>query len=89
MEEIEKREELDKPDGTPNEEYGNIGLFLGSIASTFRNSLGDFDFEAANYLTSSENYLYWFIWLLCVLFTSIIFLNFIIAETSSSYERIK
>jgi len=52
-------------------------------------SLGDFDFNASNYLSEKENYLYWFIWLLTVIFTSIIFLNFVIAETSSSYERVK
>ena len=71
------------------EEYENIGLFLGYIFSTLRSSLGDFDFDAANYLSSEENYLYWFIWLASIVLTCIIFLNFIIAETSASYESIK
>jgi len=62
---------------------------LGSIISTFRGSLGDFDFEASTYLSSSENYLFWFIWFISVIFTCIIFLNFIIAETASSYESVK
>jgi len=85
---INNRTDLNKP-SIPNTEFDNVGLFLGAILSTFRNSLGDFDFDASKYLTSKENYLYWFIWLLCVVFTSIIFLNFVIAETSSSYERVK
>ena len=66
-----------------------MGLFLGYIFSTLRSSLGDFDFEASNYLEPQENYLYWFIWLLMIILTCIIFLNFIIAETSASYESIK
>ena len=52
-------------------------------------SLGDFDFEASMYLTAGENYLYWLYWFSVVLFTCIIFLNFIIAETSSSYQKVK
>ena len=89
LEEIEQRDELDQPENTPMEEYQNVGLFLGYIFSTLRSSLGDFDFEASNYLEPSENYLYWFIWLLSILLSCIIFLNFIIAETSASYESIK
>jgi len=87
--EIDKRNEIDQPENIPNEEYDNIGLFMGSIFSTFRASLGDFDFEASTYLSSSENYLFWFIWFISVIFTCIIFLNFIIAETASSYESVK
>ena len=86
---IDTLDDLDKPENIPNSEYNNVGLFLGTIFQTFRNSLGDFDFNASTYLTNKENYLYWFIWLLSVIVTSIIFLNFIIAETSASYESIK
>jgi hypothetical protein len=73
----------------PNSEYKMIGLFFGYIIQTLRQSLGDFDFEASTYLTQQENVLYWIIWTLTVLLTCIIFLNFIIAETSSSYESVK
>jgi hypothetical protein len=69
----------------PNAEYQKIGLLVGYIFSTLRISIGDFDFEAANYLTKYENCLYWFIWLIVVIVTCIIFLNFIIAEASASY----
>jgi multisubunit Na+/H+ antiporter MnhE subunit len=51
--------------------------------------LGDFDFDAANFLTPAENHLYWAIWLMIVLLTCIVFLNFIIAEASASYEVVK
>lgn len=52
IEEINERDEIDQPENIPNEEYENIGLFLGYIISTLRSSLGDFDFEASMYLTS-------------------------------------
>jgi hypothetical protein len=73
----------------PNEEYDHIGLFFGYIITTLRQSLGDFDFEASMSLTAQENIVYWLIWILTVLLTCIIFLNFIIAEASASYESVK
>ena len=51
-------------------------------------SLGDFDFEASMQLTPWENYMFWFYWFLTVLVSCIIFLNFLIAEVSSSYEKV-
>lgn len=73
----------------PNSEYQKIGLFFGYIFSTLRVSIGDFDFDGANYLKPKENMLYWIIWLVVVIVTCIIFLNFIIAEASASYEKVK
>ena len=64
-------------------------MFLGYIISTLRTSLGDFDFEASNYLDKGENYIYFLIWFLVILMTCIIFLNFIIAEASESYASVK
>ena len=52
-------------------------------------ALGDFDFGASFYLPNDENILYWLIWLLVVIITCIIFLNFIIAEASASYQKVK
>ena len=51
-------------------------------------SMGDYDFEAATALSEAENIIYWVIWLLIVVITCIIFLNFIIAEASASYEKV-
>lgn len=51
--------------------------------------MGDFDFGASMFLTPEENMLYWLIWLMVVTMTCIIFLNFIIAEASASYEKVK
>ena len=57
--------------------------------NVLRVSLGDFDFAAIDFLTDSESTLFWIIWFLIVLFSNIIFLNFIIAEASASYETVK
>ena len=50
--------------------------------------MGDFGFDAAILLDPAENIIYWFVWLLIVVITCIIFLNFIIAEASASYEKV-
>jgi len=52
-------------------------------------SLGDFDFDASKEMKSHINIIFWIIWLLIVVITNIIFLNFIIAEASASYETVK
>ena len=72
----------------PGSEYANVGLFVGNLLSTLRMSMGDFGFDAAILLDPAENIIYWFVWLLIVVITCIIFLNFIIAEASASYEKV-
>jgi len=72
----------------PMLEYHNIGLLFGYFITTFRMSLGDFDFMGSIYLTKEENYIYWALWFLVVLMTCIVFLNFIIAEASNSYSNV-
>ena len=51
--------------------------------------MGDFDFDGANDLEEIENWIYWFVWFVIVIITCIIFLNFIIAEASASYQTVK
>jgi hypothetical protein len=53
-------------DDIPNEEYQYIGIFMGQVAWTLRNSLGDFDFSADYYLYNNENWLAWLIWFMIV-----------------------
>lgn len=69
-------------------EYKTIGLFAGNIMQTLRISMGDYDFEGADYLTPGENRIYWICWFLIVVVTCIVFLNFIIAEASTSYQNV-
>jgi len=73
----------------PGEDYSQIGFFWGTLIGTLRIAMGDFDFDPSLYLSPQENILYWFIWLCVVIMTCIIFLNFIIAEASNSYQNVK
>ena len=51
--------------------------------------MGEFDsIASADYLSTHENYMFWFTWLLTTVLTCIIFLNFIVAEASASYIEV-
>ena len=75
--------------GYPGIEYEKIGLFWGNIASTLKMSTGDFGIiTAALYLDAEENIIFWICWVVIVVVTCIVFLNFIIAEAGHSYEAV-
>ena len=75
------------------DEYKHIGPYFGNMMSTLRLSLGDFDFSVltneSNPLNVRQHILFWIIWVFIVFFSSLIFLNFIIAEVSNSYAKCK
>jgi hypothetical protein len=48
---IESGEE-DSPANFPFEEYDTVGTFVGTIITTLRTSMGDFDFDPSCYLTA-------------------------------------
>ena len=83
------RDDYGLKDSFPGDEYKTVGLFWGNVLSTIRMSMGDFDFASATLLDKNESILYWFIFVLIVLVTCIVFLNFIIAEASASYENVQ
>ena len=72
-------------------EYRKLGPFSGNVMTTFRLSLGDFDFSIIgdDDLSAAQHWLFWIIWALMVLMACLIFLNFIIAEVSASYATVK
>jgi len=71
-------------------EYSKLTWYIGNWLAVFRLSLGDFDFTLLESSKLTKTHiLFWAIWLLMVLFTSLIFLNFIIAEVSNSYSRVR
>jgi hypothetical protein len=79
----------------PSPEYEKVGPLFGNLFTTLRLSLGDFDFTvmeeadvAKGALSANQHILFWFVWLITVVFSALIFLNFIIAEVSNSYRRI-
>jgi len=71
-------------------EYQKIGYWFGNFFTTLRLSLGDFDFGMIeDKPLTKQHILFWITWLIMVVFSSLIFLNFIIAEVSSSYGNVK
>ena len=73
----------------PGIEYKHLPRWLRQWVAVLRISLGDFDFSESTDLNPFENYMFWFTWLILVTITCIIFLNFIIAEVSASYDTVK
>jgi len=73
-----------------SDEYKKIGPFMGNIMCALRLSLGDFDFSvlSGHNLSTAQHWMFWIIWTIMVIFSSLIFLNFIIAEVSNSYAVI-
>jgi len=55
-----------------------------------RFSLGDYgDFRQVQRLNFAETLMFWLMWLVIVIMTSVIFLNFVIAEVNESYVRVQ
>ena len=73
----------------PDKEYLLINKFFARMIVVLRISLGDFEFSSSTYLTPFQNVLYWLMFVLMVIVTCIVFLNFIIAEVSASYQSVK
>ena len=61
---------------------------MQNILTILRFSLGDFDFGPTNHLNRFERTVFWIVWVIIVLMTCIVFLNFIIAEVSESYQKV-
>ena len=76
-----------KPD--PAKEYQALGLHLGEFIWTLRLSMGDgAAIKASKLLDEEENQIFWMMWLLTTIVTSVVFLNFIVAEASASYTKV-
>ena len=71
-------------------EYGNLPMLIINVLETLKVSTGDFGsmIAASIYLNNGDNSMFWMIFVVIVTITSIIFLNFIIAEASASYEKV-
>jgi hypothetical protein len=76
------------PEGSAAE-YQAVGLHWGEFLWTFRLSLGDFSaVGATSHLTEIEMAIFWLMWMMTVIVTCIIFLNFVVAEACASYSRV-
>jgi len=73
---------------SPGYIYKNLGLFGGTFIETLRTSIADYSMDAAFDLPEEDNFMFWIIWFLTVMVACIIFLNFIIAEATNSYNEV-
>lgn len=67
----------------------HLPVWIKQILSVLRMSLGDFDFAESTLVSPIQNYMFWLTWLILVIITCIVFMNFIIAEVSSSYSSVQ
>ena len=68
-------------------EYRNLNMLVVYFLQTLMVSTGDFDMiNTATYLPMEENLIFWGCWVVVVLVACVVFLNFIIAKASASYE---
>jgi hypothetical protein len=72
------------------QEYAGMHQLLANFIDTLKASMGDFGslVNASIDLNNEDNILFWICLVLVLTVTCIIFLNFIIAEASASYEKV-
>jgi len=74
----------------PGVEYRHVGHFIGNMLTIARMTFGENDFGASHYIDdTSKNVIVFLVWVGVLLLMIIIYLNFIVAEAKSSFERIK
>lgn len=70
-------------------EYQYLGMFIAHFLWVLRESMGDnANIAASVRLDAEEIWIFWFVWILSCIVTSVVFLNFIIAEASASYSKV-
>lgn len=74
----------------PNAEFRQVGMFMGNFIQTIRVATGDFAIiDSAVFIKErEESIIFWIIWFFTVLVACVIFLNFIVAEASESYNEV-
>lgn len=76
-------------DDAPNAAYKFIGLFVGNFFETIRMSTGDFAIiDTAKYLDQASSIVFWILFVITVIIGCVIFLNFIVAEASGTYNEV-
>jgi hypothetical protein len=73
----------------PDKEYMMLSKLFGRVIAVMRISIGDFGFDATQYMDIWTITFYWTIFLIICTMTCIIFMNFIIAEVCASYLNVK
>eukprot|EP00347_Sterkiella_histriomuscorum_P017796 403347960 len=69
------------------EEYNGIHIFAYFVMA-FRTSLGDFNVDSYKDQSQPLAIISWIIWIIAVMILNVMFMNFIIAVISESYEKV-
>ena len=73
----------------PGMEYQKIGLLVGNFFQIMRVGIGDFAIlNLVGFLNVPETIIFWLVWYMAVLVSTVIFLNLIVAEASQSYSKV-
>ena len=78
------------PENYFGSEYEHLGSFFGNMILVMRIGLGDYSFlgYSVDLKDNTEHYILYVIFVLIVVVMSIVFMNFLIAEASASYEAV-
>jgi len=75
--------------GYPGVQYRVIGLLVGNMIDVLISVMGEFNaIETSVDLPQAETTMFWMAFVVITIIGNIIFLNFIIAEASASYEKV-
>ena len=74
----------------PGVEYKHVGHFIGNMLTIARMTIGENEFSASHYIDNiPKNVIVFIVWGVVLFMLIIIYLNFIVAEAKSSFERVK
>lgn len=83
-------EEFQKTSVYPGVEYKHVGHFIGNMLTIARMTIGENEFSASHYIDNvPKNVIVFLVWGVVLFMMIIIYLNFIVAEAKSSFERVK
>ena len=69
--------------------YYHLPGLIKYYFATIRLSLGDNDvISAVSYMSKVDMAIFWIMWIVIMISTCVIFLNFIVAEVSNSYNEV-
>lgn len=74
----------------PNFAYRKISLFYANIIQMFRISMGDFAvIDCIKFVNKQEDVVvFWILWFIMVIILAVIFLNFVVAEATETYNQV-
>ena len=75
-------------DDAPNVDQRQLNMLIGNVIHMFRISMGDFAIiDLVKYMNNKEDVIiFWVIWFIMVLVLAFVFLNFVVAEASETYN---